>query len=133
MSDQPESLAEAEDVETWRRDFLEESREAAEADEALQRYRADLMMAAPSSLESWAASVVEETGVTSAGERFLEVPCPKLFAFGGKSLPDRTRAFVGEHDLPNLEFPESGHSPMVDEAPRFYAAIATFLKQAGAV
>jgi pimeloyl-ACP methyl ester carboxylesterase len=121
------TVAVAEDVESWRHGFLEELRGPAESDEALRRYCADLMMAAPRTLKAWALTTVEETGVTSAGERFLQVRCPKLYAYGKKSIPERTLAFLAERKILRLEFAESGHSPMVDEAQRFYAAVARFL------
>jgi pimeloyl-ACP methyl ester carboxylesterase len=120
-------VAVAEDVEAWRRDFLEELHGPVETDEALRRYRADLITAGPRTLRAWAVSVVNETGVTRAGERFMQVPCPRLYAYGKKSIPERTLAFLLEHRIPHLEFAESGHSPMIDEAQIFYAAIASFL------
>jgi pimeloyl-ACP methyl ester carboxylesterase len=117
----------SENVEAWRRDFLEGLRGPAETDEALGRYRADLMMARPRTLRAWAVSVVNETGVTRAGEHFMQVSCPRVYAYGRKSIPERTLAFVLEHKIPHLEFTESGHSPMIDEAQKFYASVADLL------
>ncbi len=125
-------VAEAEDVDSWRRNFLKELESPAETNEALRRYHADLMMAAPKTLKTWAVSVVNETGVTRAGERFMLLPRPKLYAYGRKSIPEQTLAFLEENKIPRLEFAESGHSPMIEAAERFYAAVAAFLRKSTA-
>ncbi len=120
-------VAAADDVESWRWAFLEEIREPAERDEAFRRYRWDVSRADVATLKAWALDVVAETGATSGGDRFRALPAPKLYVYGGRSIAPASLAYLERHDVPRLGFPEAGHSPMIDEPARFYAALAEFV------
>jgi len=120
-------VAVAGDVEAWRRDFLALLGSQAGPDEATRRYCRDMAQASPVALREWARETVAETGDTLGGERFLTIACPKLYVYGGRSIPPPSLAFLVRHDLPRLAFPDAGHSPMIDEPSRFYAALAGFI------
>lgn len=120
-------VAAARDVDAWRRAFLDESRDAAERDEAFRRYRRDLAGASDLTLKEWAADVVAATGTTRGGEAFRALAAPKLYVYGGRSIAPASLAYLERHDVPRLGFPEAGHSPMIDEPARFYAAVAAFV------
>ena len=119
--------AEAEDVDGWRRGLLEDLRRRAEDDEATRRYCRDLARASSAALKEWAVATVAETGKTSGGERFRALTCPKLYVYGGRSIAPESLEYLVRHDVPRLAFPEAGHSPMIDEPARFYAAVAEFI------
>jgi len=120
--------AAATDIDAWRREFVEKVRGQAATDEALRRYCRDLLRAAPAALRRWARCTLEDTGTTHAGESFRKLDCPKLYIYGGRSIPAATLDFLRARDIPRMEFAESGHSPMIDEAGRFYAAVDKFLQ-----
>ncbi len=120
-------VAAADDVAAWRRAFLEEIREQAEHDEAFRRYRRDVSRADPATLKAWAIDVVAETGATSGGDRFRALTVPRLYVYGGRSIAPASLAYLERHDVPRLGFPAAGHSPMIDEPARFYAAVADFV------
>jgi len=119
--------AEAEDVDSWRRDLLEDLRGRAVTDEAFRRYRRDLAMASSATLKEWAVAIVAETGKTRGGDCFRALTCPKLYVYGGRSIAPESLEYLVRHNVPRLAFPEAGHSPMIDEPGRFYAAIAEFV------
>jgi pimeloyl-ACP methyl ester carboxylesterase len=123
--------AAAEDIDTWRRTFVEGLLPHAGADEATRRYCLDLVKAAPRTLREWARTTVEETGETKAGERFVELSVAKLYAYGERSAPPVTLAFLEKHGVPCRIFHHSGHSPMIDEAPLFYQMVAEFIQSRG--
>ena len=119
--------AEADDIDAWRRGLLEDLRGRAERDEAFRRYCRDLARASSAALREWAVATVAETGKTLGGERFLALACPTLYIFGGRSIAQPSLEYLVRHDMPCLAFPEAGHSPMIDEPARFYAAVAEFI------
>jgi len=119
--------AEAEDIDSWRRDVLEDLRGPAERDEALRRYRRDLARASSVALKEWAVATVAETGQTRGGDSFRALTCPKLYVYGGRSIAQASLDYLVRHDVPRLAFAESGHSPMIDEPARFYSAVAEFI------
>ncbi len=120
-------VAGADDVEAWRRAFLEDIREPAERDEAFRRYRRDVSRAVAATLRAWALDIVADTGAAAGGDRFRALPVPKLYVYGGRSIAPASLAYLERHDVPRLGFPGAGHSPMIDEPARFYAALADFV------
>lgn len=119
--------AEAADVDVWRRGLLEGLRRRAETDEATRRYCRDLARASSAALREWALATVAETGEILGGERFRALTCPKLYVYGGRSIAPESLDYLVRLDVPRLVFPEAGHSPMIDEPARFYAAVAEFI------
>lgn len=119
--------AAAADIDSWRRGLIEDLHERAETDEAYARYLRDLARASPAALREWAVETVAETGTTSGGDRYRTLACSKLYVYGGLSIPPASLEYLEAHDLPRLAFPEAGHSPMIDEPARFYAAVADFI------
>jgi len=119
--------AAADDIDAWRRGFLEDLRGRSETDEAFRRYRRDLARASSAALREWAVATVAETGKTSGGDCFRALTCPKLYIYGGRSIAQPSLEYLVRHDVPRLAFPEAGHSPMIDESARFYTAVAEFV------
>ena len=119
--------AEAADIEAWRRSLLEELRGRAERDEAFRRYRTDLARASSVALREWAVATVAETGKEAGGDDFRALTCPTLYIYGGLSIAPPSLDHLVRYDVPRLAFPDAGHSPMVEEPARFYAAVADFI------
>jgi pimeloyl-ACP methyl ester carboxylesterase len=119
--------AAAEDIDAWRRGLLEDLRGRAGTDEAYRRYLPDLARASSAALREWAVETVAETGKTRGGEGFRALTCRKLYIYGGRSIAEASLEYLVRHDVPRLAFPEAGHSPMIDEPARFYAAVAEFI------
>ncbi len=117
----------AADIDAWRRDLLDELRDRAATDESYRRYLRDLERASAAALKEWAVDIVAETGTTSGGDRFRALAAPKLYVYGGRSIAPASLAYLEGQDVPRLGFPEAGHSPMIDEPARFYAAVAEFV------
>ncbi|MBI2346039.1 MAG: alpha/beta hydrolase [Deltaproteobacteria bacterium] len=119
--------AEATNAAQFKADFTEEIYKMGLKDEAIRRYFVSLKMANPESLKTWGRTGVEATGEEKGGNDFLQVPCPKLYIYGKKSIPERSRKFLEKNDVEAVEFENSGHWPMLDETEKFYRVVGEFV------
>lgn len=119
--------AKANDPVLWKKEFAEQIYEAGLKQESIRRYYTSLKMVSPNSLQAWGKSGVVETGEELGGENFLKLSCPTLYIFGTKSISEPSRNFIMKNKIRFLEFPSSGHWPMLDETSRFYQAVVDFV------
>jgi len=134
--------AEFEDPATFHRSFIgwvhPRGAEGENESNEYRRYLASLNFARPEALMAWGRASAElgKTGKFAAD--FLSLSCPKLYYWGAESTPQETQAFLDENRVPNLEFSNSGHWPMVSiphqcyfEIDRFFAGLLEAPRTAG--
>lgn len=119
--------AKASDPIRWKEEFVEEIYQLGLRDESYRRYYLSLKVACPMALQAWGRSGVKETGDHLGGDNFLKVNVPKLYIFGKRSTPTMSRAFLKNNKINSLEFPQSGHWPMIEETERFYETVGRFI------
>ena len=78
-------------------------------------------------------SLVEESRDGRLRERFLDLPWPKGYISGQRSLAPGTAAFLSENDIPHLSIADSGHFMMVERPAAFCAVFREMLEEMGAV
>ena len=60
-------------------------------------------------------------------ERFLGLPCPKMFMYGEQNAHLSYLAHIEDNGVRLAEIPSCGHFPMYSNAPEMWRRIAAFL------
>lgn len=102
-------------------------RNKADSEESFWRYSASLQFASAESLLCWAKAGIRFTGETKSGDEYAELAIPKLYLWGRKSCPQKTKDFLIANNLKNFEFKNSHHWPMINESKLFYEVVTKFL------
>ena len=61
-------------------------------------------------------------------ERFLELPCPKMFMYGEQNATLSYLGHIGRHGVELAEIPQCGHFPMYANPPAMWGRISDFLR-----
>jgi pimeloyl-ACP methyl ester carboxylesterase len=111
----------------WKESFRQKLYKSGLKDKSLRRYWLSFSMASPSALNRWGKSGVKETGEELGGINFLKVNCPKIYIYGDKSIPKKTKTFIVKHKIDSIKFRNCGHFVMGDATQLFYKTIAEFV------
>lgn len=98
-------------------------------DPAFNRYYASLRFCHSERFFNWAKELLDATGQTKGGDDFLALDCPKSFFWGELSTAEQSKEFILSHNVPNIEFKESGHWPMIDYPDLFYQRVKDFVEK----
>jgi len=100
-----------------------------------RRYYASLCLARPNAFRDNAVELVArnrplpDRKASTTGVEFAALHIPKIFCWGSESLSKTTREFLQESSIPNREFPDSFHWPMIDQAEHFYRLVERFVEE----
>ena len=97
----------------FKEDFWQQLYEMAQEDNAFKRYFASVSLAHPEALMAWGKSSVRCS--PSSGEEFAKLDCAKLYYWGKNTTSEATQHFITSTSLPNKQFINSGHWPMLDQ------------------
>lgn len=97
----------------FKQDFMQQIYKLAQDDIALKRYLASVTLAHPDALMGWGKSSVEWSPL--AGTEFAALDCEKLYYWGKSSTQKTTQHFISSMSIPNKQFTDSGHWPMIDQ------------------
>jgi hypothetical protein len=95
------------------------------------RYYASLWFCRPEAFRLCAHEIyrqnvpVPETSASRTGLVFQNLRVPKVYCRGGQ-IPEGTKKFIGDGEIPNWEFEDAFHWLMIDEAKEFYHRLAQF-------
>lgn len=94
----------------------------------LERYARDLERADPEALHRSARSLVRESREGRLRERFADLPLPKAYFGGEKSLNPAHRSFLSGHAIPCYVVEGGGHFMMDDRPDLFWPLLAKVLR-----
>ena len=92
-----------------------------------RRYLASLQFCDPVAFQRNAVEI-QRRGGSAAGAAYCDLPIPKLFVFGQRSLQPESRCFVSRNRLGASEIMDSHHWPMLDRADEFYEVLFGFCR-----
>ena len=75
-------------------------------------------------------SMVELSDNAGLMDRFLGLPCPKMFMYGGQNNTLSYLSHIAQNGVELAEIPQCGHFPMYANPPEMWRRLAMFIKRA---
>jgi pimeloyl-ACP methyl ester carboxylesterase len=72
-------------------------------------------------------SMVELSDHGDLMDKFLGLPCPKMFMYGAQNASLSYLGHIQEHGVQLAEIPDCGHFPMYSNPPEMWKALAAFI------
>jgi pimeloyl-ACP methyl ester carboxylesterase len=114
------------DPEAFMRDFIARARNAPAWSSPL--YAANLAhKVQPDAVRGIFTSMVELSDTDALMDRFLDLPCPKLFMYGDQNSSLSYPRHIEENGVELAEVPQCGHFPMYSNPPEMWRRLAQFL------
>ncbi len=108
----------------FKQDFSQQIYKMAQDNVALKRFFASVSFAHPDALMGWGQSSVQHSPLS--GEEFAALACPKLYYWGKNTTSEAAQHFIASTSLPNKQFTNSGHWPMINQPNQCADDILTF-------
>ena len=118
--------AEFERADLFHRYFLDLIYERATKSEAYQRYFASVRLASPDAMMAWGRSSAQLGEAGTHGIDFASLDCEKLYYWSAESTPEETQRFIVKHGIPNRQYTDAGHWPMVETPDACYSHMSEF-------
>lgn len=109
-------------------EYLERIFNMSKGSEAFQKYFASVCHAHPEAMMGWSKSSVIHSNIERSGNEFASLDCDKLYYWGKENTPTQTQEFIKSSSLPNKEFSNSGHWPMIDQPDQCCQDMIDFFK-----
>ncbi len=99
-----------------------------------KRYAESLKLCKPEAFLANAREAMQRTPLPLNGAEneiasaYRSIKVPKVFCWGGESLPQETKLYLAEMGLSHKGFAKAGHWVMIDEAEEFYSFLYDFVK-----
>jgi len=106
--------------------FLNLIYKRAENSEVHQRYLASVRFASPEAMMAWGRSSARLGGSGRHGLDFVSLTCQKTYYWSMESTPKETQDFIVKYNIPNRQYTDAGHWPMIETPDKCYSAINRF-------
>ena len=112
--------------EAFQQGLLQMIYDGMEDNPGFQGYYASLRLAHPQALAGWGSSAVALGNEQNAGREFSELNCKKLYYWGRRSTAVVTQEFLKANHVPNKEYQNAGHTPMIEQPEQCYQDMLAF-------
>jgi pimeloyl-ACP methyl ester carboxylesterase len=106
--------------------FLDLIYKRAENSEVHQRYLASVRFASPEAMMAWGRSSALLGDSGRHGLEFVSLTCQKTYYWSMESTPKETQDFIVKYNIPNRQYTDAGHWPMIETPDKCYSAINRF-------
>ena len=121
----------ADDPDAFMADFIDRAAKAPAWSSPL--YAASLAhKVRPGAVRGIFTSMVELSDNAGLMERFLNLPCPKMFMYGDQNADLSYLSHIAANGVALAEIPDSGHFPMYANPPEMWRRLSQFIAQSDA-
>ena len=106
--------------------FLDLIYKRAENSETYQRYLASVRFAIPEAMMAWGRSSARLGESGRHGLDFVSLKCQKIYYWCMESTPKETQDFIVKYNIPNRQYTDAGHWPMIETPDKCCSAINKF-------
>ena len=118
--------ADFQQADAFYRYFLDLIYKRAENSEINQRYLTSVRFASPEAMMAWGRSSARLGESGRHGLEFVSLTCQKTYYWSMKSTPKETQDFIVKYNIPNRQYTDAGHWPMIETPDKCCSAINKF-------
>ena len=116
----------ADDPQTFMDDFIDRARRSLAWSSPL--YAAGLAhKVRPEAVRGIFTSMVDLSENADLMQRFLSLPCPKMFMYGEQNVSLSYLSYISDEGVTLAEIPECGHFPMYSNPPEMWKRLGQFI------